>query len=139
MLINMIFYNDTFRHYNGNIGLIITSSWSLLVIIFLIYLVKNNNDFFTIGPSDKIYFINIKINTWTKWSMVMIYSTLSGVSSTVTGSTIKPFITNVIRDHKSPWNIDYYWQSQTVVGIYNTYYCILNIHQYHYVLVYIFL
>ena len=28
---------------------------------------------------------------------------------------------DVIRDHKTPWNINYYYQSQSIVVLYNTY------------------
>ena len=117
----MILSNDTFRYYNGSAGLITLFGWTMIVCGFLIYLIRNKDDFLIFGPSEKIIFIGIKIDNWGKWALLMIYSTFSGISYTVIGSTIRPFVTNVIRDHKTPWNINYYYQSQSIVVLYNTY------------------
>ena len=55
----MILSNDTFRYYNGSAGLITLFGWTMIVCGFLIYLVKNKEDFLIFGPSEKIIFIGI--------------------------------------------------------------------------------
>lgn len=117
----MLLTNKTFQKYNGRTGVIIGLTWCIATFIFICYLSNINRDFLLFGPNDKILFIKIKVDTWGKWSGLMVYSAFSQIVSSVMSSTVKPFITNVIRDHKTPWDLHYYYQSQSIVLLYYTY------------------
>ena len=100
-------------------GTIIALLWSLIIVIGLITLsFKSDSNLFCWGPSD-VEFLNIKINTWEKWSILMLYSIFSQLAYTTVSSTISPYIDNVIRDHKTPLREKCsYNQGQIIVFIY---------------------
>ena len=54
-----------------------------------------------IGPSPQIVFWGMRVDTWSRWWGVMTYSVVSQMSICVNANTLDPFITNVVRDHKT--------------------------------------
>lgn len=87
--------------YNINFGTSIAGTWSLLIIGgFIFIIIDSETDFMCWGPSD-VKFAGFKINTWSRWVVVMNYSIFSQVVYTITSSTSAPYISNVIRDHKT--------------------------------------
>jgi hypothetical protein len=87
--------------YNIRLGLIVANLWSILLITTFIALSSSNDILFEIGPSEKVSFAGLKINTWNKWICVMIFSTISQVMDSIVGATLAPYVTNVIKDHKT--------------------------------------
>ena len=75
--------------------------WSISFITFFILLNYSNTILFEIGPSDRILFVGLKINTWNKWTCVMLFSILSQVMDNIISATLNPYVTNVIKDHKT--------------------------------------
>jgi hypothetical protein len=53
------------------------------------------------GPSDRIKFFGIKINTWPRWISLAIYSFIDTIILQWAKNIMKPWITNTIQDHKS--------------------------------------
>lgn len=88
--------------YKIKIGIIVAGSWSLCIITGVSVIASDiDTDFLHWGPSDVI-FAGFRVNTWTKWIFVISYSVLSQVAYTIVNATVSPYITNVIRDHKTP-------------------------------------
>lgn len=88
--------------YNVNFGTIVGGAWSLLILGgFVFVIIDSDTDFMCWGPSD-VEFAGFKVNTWSRWIIVMNYSVFSQVVYTITRSTSVPYISNVIRDHKTP-------------------------------------
>ena len=61
----------------------------------------NETDFLIWGPSN-VKFAGFKIDNWGRWYLVMGYSMFSQISYSIVSSTLRPFISNVIRDYKTP-------------------------------------
>lgn len=89
-------------NYNVTIGTLSSGAWSLLILGGLVFvIIDSETDFMCLGPSD-VEFAGFKVNTWPRWVIVMNYSVFSQVIYTITRSTSGPYISNVIRDHKTP-------------------------------------
>ena len=89
-------------NYNVKLGTFCSGIWSLLIIGGLTFIIiESETDFMCFGPSD-VKFAGFKVNTWSRWVIVMNYSVFSQIIYTVTSSTSSPYISNVIRDHKTP-------------------------------------
>ena len=58
-------------------------------------------EFVIFGPSSAIAFAGFTIDTWPRWTAVMLFSVVSQVSICINVNTLEPFINNVVRDHKS--------------------------------------
>ena len=114
--------------YNICLGISIAGSWSIFLIsgIYFFYL-ENNSKFFHFGPSEVI-FGGFKINTWNRWYFVMNYSVLSQISQTIVSSNVSPYISNVIRDYKTPIkDKGSKINAQYIVLIYRLYYWLSSI------------
>ena len=61
-------------------------------------------NFFHFGPGDRL-FVTVPIDSWEKWSYIMVYSFFSQILYSLVNISISPFITNVIRDHKTEYVI----------------------------------
>ena len=98
----------------------LTGCWSIIVICTISVLSDGNKDILHFGPGEN-KFIHLKIDTWGRWSFVMLYSFSSQLVNSLINSTLYPFITNVIRDHKSPYDgsVSY---AQSIAVIYKLYY-----------------
>ena len=62
---------------------------------------RDYTNFVILGPSTSIVFAGFVIDTWTRWTAVMLFSVVSQISICINVNTLEPFITNVVRDHKS--------------------------------------
>jgi hypothetical protein len=87
--------------YNIHLGLAVANIWSISLISSFILLSYSNTILFEIGPSDRILFAGLKINTWDKWKCVMLFSRLSQVMNSIISATLNPYVSNVIKDHKT--------------------------------------
>lgn len=54
------------------------------------------------GPSNAVRFAGIRIDSWGRWALVMAYSLGSQLAYTTVKNTLSPYVSNVIRDHKTP-------------------------------------
>ena len=83
-------------------GACVASMWTLIMCTAIVaFAMDVDTDFMRWGPSD-VRFGGMRINTWARWAAVMVYSVLSQVAYSVVSSTLSPYISNVIRDHKTP-------------------------------------
>jgi hypothetical protein len=106
---------DISTSYSPALGL------SFASVSFIGLLATESPTFLTFGPSESIKFGPVKIDTWPKWFAVFIYSLCSQVVASCASATVSPFISNVVRDHKSTWDIKFYYSTQGVVQLYYSY------------------
>lgn len=104
------------------------SSWSILLISGIAYFTTDNKtDFLHWGPSD-VKFGGLIIDTWSKWLFVMCYSIFSQVIYSIVSSNLSPYISNVIRDYKTPKkDKGKYINCQVIVQIYSLYHWLSSI------------
>ena len=106
---------ECFRHHvclyqnvQQNFGLECEMSYSLRIgvsnAIIVVALVSGfllaTRDFTTFvifGPSEQIVFAGFVIDTWARWTSVMVFSIVSQISICINVNTLEPFITNVVR------------------------------------------
>lgn len=78
----------------------IANASSVLVLVTL-FLGLSDNDFVLLGPHEQIHFAGYTIDTWERWTYVMAFSIVSQISISINVNTLEPYITNVVRDHKT--------------------------------------
>ena len=76
---------------------------AVVIVCVAVFLVASHDytNFVILGPSPDITFAGFVIDTWGRWTAVMIFSIVSQVSICINVNTLEPFITNVVRDHKT--------------------------------------
>lgn len=117
--------NDSTGHifvaYNGPLGFVAAGAWTvtLTLVLFVFGWTGVLSSFMAIGPNDEAKFGGAPVNTWGRWTALMIYSALSQLVQSLVEGTITPFVTNVIKDPC----IDFanYGMAQTVVGDQNAF------------------
>jgi len=57
----------------------------------------------TFGPSSHTEFMGMKIDNWSKWSLVASFSFLNTAINEYISASIYPFFLNVIQDHKASY------------------------------------
>jgi hypothetical protein len=78
--------------------------WTMVVsIIFICIMVDDQSPFLAFGPNDRTVLFGFKLNTWTKWSCVGMYTFVSTCIADFTCDSVGPWITNTIQDHKNQY------------------------------------
>jgi hypothetical protein len=78
--------------------------WTTVVsIIFICIMVDDRSPFLAFGPNDRTVLFGFKLNTWTKWSCVAMYTFMSTCIADFTSDSVGPWITNTIQDHKNQY------------------------------------
>lgn len=78
--------------------------WTLVVsVIFICIMVDDRSPFLAFGPNDRTVLFGFKLNTWTKWSCVGMYTFVSTCIADFTCDSVGPWITNTIQDHKNQY------------------------------------
>ena len=111
--------------YDVQLGVYCAISWTCFVFVVMAYFAVHESSFLTWGPSDAS-FGGIPINSWSRWTFVILYSALSQVVSSAISGTVSPYVSNVIRDHKTLEKGPYVW-NQFVVQVYTVYYWVSSI------------
>lgn len=110
------------RVYRVRLGTAVVSAWSAVLLVGLSYASVYDHDagtrFLHWGPSDA-QFGPLRINTWPRWGAVLAYSITSQVVSSIASATLSPYVSNVIRDYKTPRAKKGTWcQAQGIVFAY---------------------
>ena len=106
--------------YQAHTGVVVCAIGSSLLIVSMVTMPTwcDTSGFLHTGPSDRVHFAGVPISNWTRWGVVIAYSVLSQVSQSLVSATISPWMTNVIRDHKTPYHGSW-CTAQTVITLYN--------------------
>lgn len=106
---------ELYKKYSIKPIIIIITLWIMMSGSTLIYFYRKDS-FFHFGPSKEKY-----MDTWSKWSLLMSYSFVSPFINSLVNSTLHPFMLNVIRDHKTPWE-DLRRNAYIITLVYKIYY-----------------
>ena len=77
--------------------------WLILVLSIFSHLGIWNTNFMTMGPSEGTEFMNLKLNTWYRWTWVAIFTFVSTTINDFAGDAIGPWINNTLQDHKTKY------------------------------------
>lgn len=107
----------------------VNASAVVALVVAIVAFVPRETNRVVFGPSNEITFAGFVIDTWWRWTCVMLYAIVSQVSIAINVNTLEPYINNVIRDHKtidkgSAWRNHLIVQLKTsydwMLGIFNT-------------------
>lgn len=80
---------------------VVLITWMATVICIFSSLGLMKTQFMSIGPSEKTFFMGLKLHTWGRWSLVAIFTFVSTAINDFVGDAIVPWIQNTVQDHKS--------------------------------------
>ncbi len=101
-------------------GICINTIWKIIVVVLWISLGMFSSDYYRFGPSDTLMlaFVDIPINTWPKYMVIISYVIIDCLLKVVSGDFVYPWINAVvmnpsitIKQNKSTTYIltNYYW------------------------------
>lgn len=70
-------------------------------IIFICIMIDDNSPFLSFGPNPGTVLFGFKLDTWTKWGCIAMYTFVSTCIADFTSDSVGPFVTNTIQDHKN--------------------------------------
>jgi hypothetical protein len=81
---------------------IFIATWTLCVtVIFVCIMIDDNSPFLSFGPNDRTVLFGFKVDTWTKWGCIALYTFVATCIADFTSDAVGPFVTNTIQDHKN--------------------------------------
>jgi hypothetical protein len=76
--------------------------WTTSVtVIFVCIMIDDNSPFLSFGPNAGTVLFGFKLDTWTKWGCIALYTFVSTCIADFTSDSVGPFVTNTIQDHKN--------------------------------------
>ena len=77
-------------------------AWSVVsALTFYLIMAFDNSPFLNFGPSDRTELFGVKLDTWSVWWAVAMYTFISTGIGAYSSDSIIPWITNTIQDHKT--------------------------------------
>ena len=95
--------------------------WMGLMVIGLVVYSTSDLDLFKWGPNISLLFLDIVIDTWTKWAALIIFITITQILKVFADEIISPFILNTIMDHKEKEMFFSYFETQIICQTYYTF------------------
>lgn len=71
--------------------------------VFLVIMIEDKSPFLSFGPNTKTSLMGVKLDSWTKWWCVAMYTFVSTGIAAFSGDALVPWITNTIQDHKTTY------------------------------------
>ena len=109
------------------VGVSIGTSAAVVACVMMALTTDAKSNFFHWGPDANVTFIGFEIRNWTRWWALMSYSLISQVAQSLVHSTLSPWMSNVVRDHKTPIPTGSYYTIQSVAVIYNVFGWVVSI------------
>jgi hypothetical protein len=60
-----------------------------------------SSEFMKFGPNDTLTYLTIKIDTWSRYIFILLFTVISTCVNDLASDSLGPFFTNAITDHKS--------------------------------------
>ena len=95
--------------------------WMGLMVIGLVVYSRSDLDLFKWGPNVSLLFLDIVIDTWAKWTALIIFITITQILKVFADEIISPFILNSIMDHKEKEMFFSYFETQIICQTYYTF------------------
>jgi len=81
---------------------LLIACWTVAVsVIFVCIMIDDNSPFLSFGPNPGTVLFGFKLDTWTKWGCIALYTFVSTCIADFTCDSVGPFVTNTIQDHKN--------------------------------------
>ena len=101
--------------------------WTFTIcIIFVCIMVDDESPFLSFGPNPQTVLFGFKLDTWTKWSCVAMYTFVSTCIADFTSDSVGPWITNTIQDHKNMYIPYSKWTCVCIVQTFSMYAIIMG-------------
>lgn len=91
------------KQYQVRMGIGISLGTGAIVIVCMTTMayVDAHTNFLTWGPDENVSFVGFPISSWTRWFALMMYSLTSQIAQSLVSTTLSPWMSNVVRDHKT--------------------------------------
>jgi hypothetical protein len=81
---------------------LLIAGWTTCVsLLFVCIMIDDNSPFLSFGPNPGTVLFGFKLDTWTKWGCIGLYTFVSTCIADFTSDSVGPFVTNTIQDHKN--------------------------------------
>jgi hypothetical protein len=106
---------------------ILIAAWTTTIcIIFICIMVDDESPFLSFGPNSQTVLFGFKLDTWTKWGCVALYTFVSTCIADFTSDSVGPWITNTIQDHKNMYLPYSKWTCVCIVQTFSMYAIIMG-------------
>jgi hypothetical protein len=103
------------------------AGWTFTIcIIFICIMVDDESPFLSFGPNPRTVLFGFKLDTWTKWGCVAMYTFVSTCIADFTSDSVGPWITNTIQDHKNMYLPYSKWTCVCIVQTFSMYAIIMG-------------
>jgi hypothetical protein len=103
------------------------AGWTVTIcIIFICIMVDDESPFLSFGPNPQTVLFGFKLDTWTKWGCVAMYTFISTCIADFTSDSVGPWITNTIQDHKNMFLPYQKWTCVCIVQTFSMYAIIMG-------------
>ena len=103
------------------------AGWTVTIcIIFICIMVDDESPFLSFGPNPQTVLFGFKLDTWTKWGCVAMYTFISTCIADFTSDSVGPWITNTIQDHKNMYLPYQKWTCVCIVQTFSMYAIIMG-------------
>ena len=103
------------------------AGWTCTIcIIFICIMVDDESPFLSFGPNPQTVLFGFKLDTWTKWGCVALYTFVSTCIADFTSDSVGPWITNTIQDHKNMYLPYQKWTCVCIVQTFSMYAIIMG-------------
>jgi len=106
---------------------VLIAEWTCTIcIIFICIMIDDASPFLSFGPNPQTVLFGFKLDTWTNWSCVALYTFVSTCIADFTSDSVGPWITNTIQDHKNAYLPYQKWTCVCIVQTFSMYAIIMG-------------
>jgi hypothetical protein len=106
---------------------VLIAGWTCAIcVIFICIMIDDESPFLSFGPNEKTVLFGFKLDTWTKWACVAMYTFVSTCIADFTSDSVGPWITNTIQDHKNMYLPYSKWTCVCIVQTFSMYAIIMG-------------
>ena len=106
---------------------VLIAGWTAAIcVIFICIMIDDESPFLSFGPNPQTVLFGFKLDTWTKWICVALYTFVSTCIADFTSDSVGPWITNTIQDHKNMYLPYSKWTCVCIVQTFSMYAIIMG-------------
>ena len=106
---------------------VLIAGWTTAIcVIFVCIMIDDESPFLSFGPNAQTVLFGFKLDTWTKWVCVALYTFVSTCIADFTSDSVGPWITNTIQDHKNMYLPYSKWTCVCIVQTFSMYAIIMG-------------
>jgi len=90
-------------------------------------MIEDGSSFLSFGPNPETVLFGSKLDSWTKWWLVSIYTFISTAIAAFSSDAVVPWITNTIQDHKTRYIPYPPWMCILIIQVFTIYAVIMSV------------